>query len=52
MQAARTVRGGRRFLYDVTRSRRLPASVDVTKFEVGENLAVTPGSVVLRSDVF
>jgi hypothetical protein len=39
-------RGGR-FLRDVTRSPHLPASVDVTKFEVGGNLAVTPGSVVL-----
>jgi polyhydroxyalkanoate synthase subunit PhaC len=45
------VRGGRRFLRDVRRPPRLPASVDVTKFEVGRNLAVTPGSVVLRTDV-
>ena len=36
----------------MTRPPHLPASVDVTKFEVGENLAVTPGSVVLRTDVF
>jgi polyhydroxyalkanoate synthase subunit PhaC len=46
------VRGGRRFLRDVTRSPHLPASVDVSKFEVGGNLAVTPGSVVLRTEVF
>ena len=46
------VRGGGRFLRDVTRPPHLPASVDVTKFGVGENLAVTPGSVVLRTDVF
>lgn len=49
---ANLVRGGRRFLHDVTRAPHLPASVDVTKFEVGGNLAVTPGSVVLRTDVF
>jgi polyhydroxyalkanoate synthase subunit PhaC len=45
------VRGGRRLLHDVTHSPHLPASVDVTKFEVGGNLAVTPGSVVMRNEV-
>jgi polyhydroxyalkanoate synthase subunit PhaC len=50
--AANLVRGGRRLLHDLTHSPHLPASVDVTKFDVGENLAVTPGSVVLRTDVF
>jgi polyhydroxyalkanoate synthase subunit PhaC len=49
---ANLVRGGRRFLRDVTRPPHLPASVDVTKFEVGENVAVTPGSVVMRNAVF
>jgi polyhydroxyalkanoate synthase subunit PhaC len=49
---ANLVRGGERFLRDVTRPPHLPASVDVTKFEVGGNLAVTPGSVVLRTEVF
>ena len=49
---ANLVRGGRRLLHDLTHSPHLPASVDVTKFEVGENLAVTPGSVVLRTEVF
>jgi poly[(R)-3-hydroxyalkanoate] polymerase subunit PhaC len=46
------VRGARRFASDISRPPHLPASVDVTKFEVGGNLAVTPGSVVLRTDVF
>jgi polyhydroxyalkanoate synthase len=49
---ANLVRGGRRFVRDMTRPPYLPASVDVTKFEVGGNIAVTPGSVVLRTDVF
>jgi polyhydroxyalkanoate synthase subunit PhaC len=43
------VRGARNFLRDFP---RLPATVDTSKFTVGENLAVTPGSVVLRTDVF
>jgi polyhydroxyalkanoate synthase subunit PhaC len=30
----------------------LPASVDTSQFELGENLAVSPGSVVLRTEVF
>ncbi len=36
----------------MSRPPHLPPSVDVTKLEVGGNLAVTPGSVVLRTDVF
>jgi polyhydroxyalkanoate synthase len=49
---ANLVRGANRLLHDVTHSPHLPASVDVSKFEVGGNVAVTPGSVVLRTDVF
>ncbi len=48
---ANLVRGGRRLVHDVTHSPHLPASVDVSKFEVGGNLAVTPGSVVMRNEV-
>ncbi len=44
--------GARRLAGDLSRSPRLPASVDTTKFEVGVNLACTPGAVVLRTDVF
>jgi polyhydroxyalkanoate synthase len=46
------VAGGRRLMRDLSRPPRLPATVDTTKFEVGANLAVSPGSVVLRTDVF
>ena len=42
-------RGARRFAEDFP---HLPATVDTTKFAVGENLAVTKGSVVLRTEVF
>jgi polyhydroxyalkanoate synthase len=45
------VRGMRQLARDLSRSPRLPASVDISKFEVGGNLAVTPGAVVLRNEV-
>lgn len=45
------VRGARRFVHDLNTPPRLPATVDTSKFEVGGNLAASPGSVVLRSDV-
>ena len=43
------VRGARRFAADFP---HLPSTVDTGRFAVGENLALTPGSVVLRTDVF
>ena len=46
------VRGTRRLVNDLSKPPRLPATVDTSKFEVGGNLAVTPGSVVLRTEVF
>jgi polyhydroxyalkanoate synthase subunit PhaC len=46
---ANLVRGARHFAHDFP---RLPSTVDTTRFEVGGNLALTPGTVVLRTDVF
>ena len=43
------VRGAQSFARDFP---NLPSTVDTSKFAVGENLAMTPGSVVLRTEVF
>ncbi|MDO9408025.1 alpha/beta hydrolase [Patulibacter sp.] len=48
---ANLVLGARRFVRDIAKAPRLPATVDTTKFEIGRNIARTPGSVVLRTDV-
>jgi poly[(R)-3-hydroxyalkanoate] polymerase subunit PhaC len=49
---ANLAKGARQFVRDVSRPPRLPASVDTSTFEVGGNLAATPGAVVLRTEVF
>src|SRR6188472_179438 len=49
---ANLVKGAGNFMRDMSRPPRLPSSVDTSKFEVGGNLAVTPGSVVMRTEVF
>ena len=49
---ANLARGGRRFAADVSWPPKLPQSVDTEGFEVGANLAASPGSVVLRTEVF
>jgi polyhydroxyalkanoate synthase len=46
---ANLARGLRRFLSDFP---GLPATVDDDAFEVGENLSITPGSIVYRDEVF
>ena len=46
------VTGLRRFVSDVTSPPRVPSMVEPDAFTVGEDLAVTPGAVVLRTPVF
>lgn len=48
---ANLVKGVRRAGRDIG-ARRLPAMVDTSRFQVGGNVAVTPGAVVLRTEVF
>jgi polyhydroxyalkanoate synthase len=48
---ANLVKGGRRLVRDVSQ-RRLPAMVDTTKFDVGGNLALTSGAIVLHAEAF
>jgi polyhydroxyalkanoate synthase subunit PhaC len=46
------VRGGLNFMRDMASAPRIPNMVDGSRFKVGGNLATTPGSVVLRTEVF
>jgi polyhydroxyalkanoate synthase len=46
------VRGAGHLASDMRTPPRLPAMVDTSKFELGKDLAATPGAVVQRSDVF
>jgi class II poly(R)-hydroxyalkanoic acid synthase len=46
------VRGLRRMVSDLASTPRVPSMVEPDAFTVGEDLAVTPGAVVLRTPVF
>ena len=48
---ASLARGLRNFLDDVRSNDGFPRQVDLEAFEVGENLAATPGKVVFRNDL-
>ncbi len=43
--------GLKNYFDDLTRNRGMPSMVDTSAFKVGENLAVTPGAVVLRNEL-
>lgn len=44
--------GARNFISDMSSKPRVPTMVDPNAFEVGRNLAMTPGAVVFRTPVF
>jgi len=44
--------GVQNFIDDLTNNFGMPRQVDERKFQVGKNLAMTPGAVVYRCDVF
>jgi polyhydroxyalkanoate synthase subunit PhaC len=44
--------GAANLVHDLSRRPHIPAMVDTSAFTVGEDLAVTPGAVVLRTDLF
>ena len=48
---ASLARGARQLVRDLRQNRGMPSTVDRTGFEVGGNLAATPGAVVYRDDV-
>jgi polyhydroxyalkanoate synthase len=45
-------RGARNLVRDVASAPRIPQMVDTSGFTVGENLGITPGAVVLRTEMF
>jgi len=45
------VHGGISLLRDMAAKPRVPEMVDTSSFEVGRNIAVTPGAVVLRTEI-
>jgi polyhydroxyalkanoate synthase subunit PhaC len=45
-------KGAANFARDMSKPPRIPSMVDTSAFEVGRDIAVTPGAVVLRTPVF
>ncbi|MEZ5742453.1 MAG: alpha/beta fold hydrolase [Sphingomonadaceae bacterium] len=51
-QGQSTAKGFRNFLDDWLNNDGMPSQVDASKFEVGKNLALTPGKVVHKTEMF
>jgi polyhydroxyalkanoate synthase subunit PhaC len=49
---ANLTKGYQNFVHDLQHNGGLPAQVDDSGFEVGSNLAVTPGEIVMRTELF
>ena len=45
------LRGARAFISDMSSAPHIPAMVEPDTFQVGKDLAVTPGAVVARTDI-
>jgi polyhydroxyalkanoate synthase len=48
---ASLIDGARNLVHDLQHNKGLPSSVDKTSFKIGQNLCLTPGSVVFRNEV-
>jgi polyhydroxyalkanoate synthase subunit PhaC len=46
------LRGAAHFVSDMSTPPRIPSMVDTSPYRLGENIAATPGAVVLRAEVF
>ena len=46
------VRGFKAFLKDMTENEGMPSQVDDSEFEVGRNLAVTPGKIIHKTNMY
>jgi polyhydroxyalkanoate synthase len=49
---ASLVKGLQHLVHDVRHNNLMPSQVDATPFKVGENVATSPGQVVLRDEMF
>ena len=48
---ASLLKGAKNLVHDLRHNKGLPSSVDKSKFEIGSNICLSPGSVVFRNDV-